>query len=102
MQRLMDWLTANLDNVQEHIDDFLVFSATPEEHEDHLHQCFQNLHDAGHKINLKTTVLARAEVNFCGYLISDHGIFPPPEKLEQSKTTQNRPLCKASNLIWVQ
>jgi len=31
MQRLMDWLTADLENVQEYIDDFLVFSATPEE-----------------------------------------------------------------------
>jgi len=79
-----------------------VFSATPEEHEAHLRQCFQNLHDVGHKINLKMTVLARAEVNFCGYLISDDVICPPPEKLEQSKTTQNRPLSKASNLFWVQ
>jgi len=40
MQRLKDWLTADLDNVQGYIDDFLVFSATPEEHEAHLRQLF--------------------------------------------------------------
>ena len=45
MQRLMDWLTADLDNVQGYIDDFLVFSATPGEHEAHLRQLFQKLYD---------------------------------------------------------
>ena len=70
MQRLMDWLTADLDNVQEYIDDFLVFSATPEEHEAHLRQLFQKLHDAGLKINLKKTVLGRAEATFCGWNLS--------------------------------
>ena len=58
-----------------------MFSATPEEDEAHLRQLFQNLHDAGLKINLKKTVLGRAEVKFCGYLINDDGIRPPPEKL---------------------
>ena len=75
-------MTADLDNVQGYIDDFLVFSATPEEHEAHLRQHFQTLHDASLKINLKKTVLGRAEVKFCGYLISDDGIRPPQEKLD--------------------
>jgi len=78
----MDWLTADLDNVQGYIDDFLVFSATPQEHEAHFRQLFQKIHDAGLKINLKKTVLGRAEVKFCGYLISDNGIRPPQEKLD--------------------
>ena len=85
MQRLKDWLTADLDNVQGYIDDFLVFSATPEEHEAHLRWHFQKLHDAGLKIILKKTVLGRAEVKFCGYLISDDGIRPPPEKFDAIK-----------------
>ena len=54
-----------------------MFFATPEEHEAHLRQLFQKLHDAGLKINLKKTVLGRAEVKFCGYLVSDDGIRPP-------------------------
>jgi len=31
MQRLTDWLTSDLDKLG-YVDDFLVFSATPEEH----------------------------------------------------------------------
>ena len=81
----MDWLTANLDNVQGYVDNFLVFSATLEEHKAHLRQLFQKLHDASLKINLKKTVLGCAEVIFCGYLISDDGIHPPPEKLDAIK-----------------
>jgi len=38
MQRLTDWLTSDLDNVQGYVDDFLAFSATPEEHESHIRQ----------------------------------------------------------------
>jgi len=36
MQHLTGWLTSDLDNVEGYVDDFLVFSATPEEHESHL------------------------------------------------------------------
>ena len=85
MQRLTDWLTSDLDNVQGYVDDFLVFSATPEEHESHLWLLFQKFHDAGLKINPKKSVLACSEIKFCGNLISEDGIKPPPEKLEAIK-----------------
>ena len=98
----MDWLTADLDNVQGYIDDFLVFSATPEEHEAHLRQLFQKLHDAGLKINLKKTVLGRAEVKFCGNLINDDGIRPPPEKLDAIKNYPKPTTVKGLNIFWVQ
>ena len=82
MQRLTDWLTSDLDKVQGYVDDFLVFSATSEERESHLRQLFRKFHDAGLKINPKKTVLGCSEVTFCGYLISEDGIKPPPEKLQ--------------------
>ena len=85
MQRLTDWLTSDLDNVQGYVDDFLVFSATPEEHESHARQLFQKFHDAGLKINPKKTVLGWLEVKFCGYPITEDGIKPPPEKFEAIK-----------------
>jgi len=55
MQRLLDWLTSDLDNLLEYVDDFLVFSATLEEHESHLWQLFQMLRYPGLKINSKLT-----------------------------------------------
>ena len=85
MQRLTDWLTFDLDNVQGYVDDFLVFSATPAEHESHIRQLVQQSHDAGLKINPIKTVLACSEVTFCGYLISEDGIKPPPEIIEAIK-----------------
>jgi len=75
----------DLDNVQGCVYDFLVFSATLQEHESHLRQLFQKFHDAGLKINPKKSVLACSEIKFCGYLISEDGIKPPPEKLEAIK-----------------
>ena len=56
MQRLTDWLTSDLDNVQGYVDDFLVFSATPEEHESHLRQLFKKFHGAGLKITPKKSL----------------------------------------------
>jgi len=85
MQRLTDCLTSDLDNVQRYADNFLIFSATPEEHESHLRQLFQKFHDDGLKINSKKAVLGSSEVNFCGYLISEDGIKPAPKKLEAIK-----------------
>ena len=81
---------------------FLVFSALPEEHDAHLRQLFQKLHDAGLKINLKKTVLGRAEVKFCGNLISDDGIRPPPEKLDAIKNYPKPTTVKGLNIFWVQ
>jgi len=99
MQRLTDWLTSHLDNVQGYVDDFLVFSATAEEHESHLRQLFQKFHDAGLKINPKKTVLGCSEVKFCGYLISEDGIKPPPEKLEAIKNYPEPTIVKRFEII---
>jgi len=70
MQRLTDWLTFDFNSVQGFVVHFLVFSATPEEHESHIRQLFQKFHDAGLKINPIKTDLGCSEVKFCGYLIS--------------------------------
>ena len=88
-------MTSDLENVQGHVDDFLVFSATPEEHESHLRQLFQKFHDAGLKINPKKNVLLCSPVTFCSYLISKDGIKPPPEKLEAIKNYPERTTVKS-------
>jgi len=72
----------------------LDFSSTPEEHEVHLRQLSQKVHYAGLKINLKTIVLGRAEVKFWGYLISENGIRPAPEKLDAIKNYPRRSTVK--------
>jgi len=59
MQRLPEWLTADIDDIQSHVDDFLVTSATPKKQKSHLRELPQMFLDAGLKIKSKKTVLRR-------------------------------------------
>ncbi len=44
-QRIMDKILTMLDNVQNYIDDIIIFNVTMQEHEKHLQGVFEQLED---------------------------------------------------------
>jgi hypothetical protein len=66
-QRFMDILR-ELD-----LDDILVFSRSPEEHEQHLRILFRQLQAHGILINPAKCIFAAPEVTFLGYKVSAEG-----------------------------
>lgn len=81
-QRFADELTRGLSFCFPYIDDFLIFSRSPEEHEDHLHQIFSRMRDYGVLININKCVFGASEVDFLGYNISAKGTKPLESKVE--------------------
>lgn len=65
-----------------YIDDILIFSRTPEEHEHHVKLVLNRLHEAGLFANAKKCAFEQSEVEYLGYLLSSDGIKMHPRKLE--------------------
>ena len=81
-QRFMDQVVRGLDFVYVYIDDLLVASSSPEEHEQHLRQLFARLAEYGLVINPDKCEFGKSELNFLGHRISKDGILPLPEKVQ--------------------
>lgn len=84
-QRFVDEMTRGLDFVYCYLDDFLVFSRSPEEHEDHLRQIFNRLKEYGMLVNTAKCVFGMEEVTFLGYRISESGSRPLDAKVQAVK-----------------
>ncbi|XP_061729197.1 uncharacterized protein LOC133534126 [Cydia pomonella] len=94
-QRFVDELTRGLDFVYAYLDDFLIYSRSEAEHEEHLRVIFARLKQYGMLVNTSKCVLGAQEVTFLGYLISATGCkpleskvqavmdFPPPTNIKQ-------------------
>lgn len=94
-QRFVDELTRGLDFVYSYLDDFLIYSRSEAEHEEHLREVFKRLKQYGMLVNTSKCVLGVSEVTFLGYLISGSGCrpldlkvqavkeFPPPTNVRQ-------------------
>lgn len=85
-QRFMDEVLRGLNFCVCHIDDILISSKTPQEHEDHLRQVFQRLSDHGIVINPAKCVLGQTEVTFLGHTVSANGVCPLAEKVAAIKS----------------
>lgn len=81
-QRFVDELTRGLDFCYPYLDDFLVYSRTQEEHEDHLRQLFTRMQNYGVLVNTAKCVFGAPEVTFLGYLISESGTKPLDGKVK--------------------
>lgn len=81
-QRFVDEMTRGLDFVYPYLDDFLIFSRTQEQHENHLHQIFTRMKDYGVLINTAKCVFGEAEVTFLGYSITEKGTKPLNNKVQ--------------------
>ena len=80
-QRFMAEVMHGLPFAFTYIDDILIASGDPDQHQDHLQAVFQRLADHGVKINKEKSVIGAPEVTFLGYNVSANGIRPTQEKI---------------------
>ena len=71
----MDVVGQDLPFVFIYLDDILVFSRTPREHDRHLRQVFQRLQQYGLVINVDKCQFSRSTIDFLGHRISAEGSF---------------------------
>ena len=65
-----------------YLDDILIFSATLEEHLEHLSIIFDKLRQHKLKLKLKKCGFLKLETNYLGFVISEDGIQPDQKKVE--------------------
>ena len=77
----MDEILKDLDFCFAYIDDILVFSRSPQEHDQHLRILFTQLQNYGILLNPAKCVFRVPEISFLGYKISSTGSQPLPERI---------------------
>lgn len=81
-QRFINSVLHGLEFCHVYLDDLLIASRSPEQHEEHLRTVFQRLTEHGIIVNTAKCELGVCELSFLGHLISSSGIRPPPEKAQ--------------------
>lgn len=84
-QRFMDEVTRGLPFIFVYLDDILVASRTPAEHEEHLRQLFQRLDEHGLVLKPQKCVFGVEALNFLGHHITAEGIMPLESRVESVK-----------------
>lgn len=87
-QRLMESVLAGLarDTCLVYIDDILVLGRNFEEHLHNLRKVFNRLQEANLRLKPTKCHLARREVEYLGYIVSEKGIAADPRKVEAVQT----------------
>ena len=81
-QRFMNEVFRGLDFCFVYIDDVLVASESPEQHAKHLEIVFKRLNDYGIVLNVDKCLFGQTEISFLGFLVTQHGLLPLPEKVK--------------------
>lgn len=81
-QRFINEVLIGLDFVFPYLDDILIASKSEEEHKIHLNLVLERLNKYGLRINLSKSKIATNQLEFLGYLITEDGSKPLPEKVE--------------------
>ena len=81
-QRNMAELFRDLDFVSVYIDDIVVYSATMEEHTQHLRTVLRRLQEGQVCVKQSKSKLFRTSVHFLGHLLSGEGVAPQAQKVE--------------------
>lgn len=81
-QRLMNCLFREMDFVFCYVDDILIASESPEQHQTHLRQVLSKLRDAGININVSKCIFGAKEIEFLGYFVTENGIKPLQDKVK--------------------
>lgn len=81
-QRFIDQVLRDFHFCYAYIDDILIASATPDEHQQHLASVFEQLKEYGIIINPGKCQFGVNLLNFLGHHITSQGIQPLPEKVE--------------------
>ena len=83
ISRKMSDLMSGLEFARAYIDDLLIIgTGTFEAHLDQIEQVMTRLSQAGLKINISKSKLARSEVEYLGYYITRQGIRPISSKVK--------------------
>ena len=81
-QRFIDQVLRGLHFCYAYIDDVLIASASPQEHQEHLRLVFQRFHDHGVVINPNKCQLGASSLQFLGHQIDSVGIRPLNHKVQ--------------------
>lgn len=81
-QRFINQTLRGLEYCYAYIDDILIASENEKQHEAHLEEIFNRLKKHGIKLNPAKCVLGTRQVKFLGYLVTEKGTQPLPEKIE--------------------
>ena len=81
-QRFIDEVTRGLDFVYAYIDDVLIASANPAEHEQHLRLLFHRFQQYGVIINPSKSIFGLDTLEFLGDKVTQHGIQPLESKVQ--------------------
>ncbi len=87
-QRLMEKCMGDLHltEVLVFLDDLIVFSRTPEEHEERLLKVLTRLREYGLKLSPEKCKFFQTSVRYLGHIISEAGVQTDPEKISALKT----------------
>ena len=84
-QRFIDEVLRGLPFVFAYIDDILIASSSPKEHQQHIQEIFKRLEYFGLKINAQKCIFGVPSVEFLEHQIDKTGITPLPSKIEAIK-----------------
>ena len=81
-QRLVNTLTADLDNCEVYIDDIIVYINSWEDHLRQIRALFDRLTEANLTVNLVKSEIAHAHVIFLGHVVGQGQVRPIQAKVE--------------------
>ncbi|UYV66573.1 hypothetical protein LAZ67_4002149, partial [Cordylochernes scorpioides] len=84
-QRLINEVLQGLDFAYAYIDDVLIASDSEYQHVSHLQQLFGRLRDYGLTINETKCTFGQPSVKFLGFIITNAGISPDPQRVQAIK-----------------
>ena len=86
--RLMRMLLKGMNNVDNFIDDILVFTETWEEHIQVLEELFKRLRQANLTVRPSKCSVGNTQVECLGYIVGNDRLLPNPQKVEAIKQAQ--------------
>ncbi len=102
-QRFMHSIFGDLEFIFVYIDDILIASRSPEEHQQHLDIVFKRLAANGLSINTAKCEFKRTEIIFLGHKVTPDGLFPLKDKIDAvlsfPKPTSKRQLRRFLGLV---
>ena len=79
--REMQHILEGIDGVSNLVDDVCVFGSSKEEHDSRLTKVLDRLREAGVTLNLEKCVFGASSLKYLGFLISEKGVHPDPDKV---------------------